>query len=89
MSARCHCCGGVPDTNDTIPRYCRFCRANCRLVASALILRAEGCPFLNGKKPPVVMIPTGVRTGVVATGTMYDDGSFEWRGRRRRNVPGG
>lgn len=98
MIARCHCCGGTPDTYDTTPRYCHVCRSGCKLVAVATILRGPTCPFLKGKTPPVIPLPQygppltkeePVRTGVVATGTMYSDGSFEWRGRRRRNVPGG
>lgn len=93
-AARCHCCGGVPDIHDTSPRYCHVCRDGCKLVATATILRCAACPFLNGRKPPAITVPppksaSAPERAQRALGTKIADDSFEWRGRVRRNVPGG
>lgn len=104
MSTRCHCCGAVPDTMDTTPRYCWLCRSGCRLVAVARILRGPCCPFLKGRTfrpspspPEAVREPTseargpgeGIQRVALAASSDLAPGEFLWRGRVRRNVPGG
>ncbi len=66
------------------------------MMAVAKVLRGPLCPFILRRGsmihyvpslPPEMPMPP--RTGIVATGSVFSDGTFEWRGRRRRNVPGG
>lgn len=94
--SRCHCCGAQPDPHDTTPRYCNLCRDGCRLVAVATILRGSLCPFLRGKavlarEPLIVEVPTTLTriTTQLQTPAVPGAETFEWRGRHRRNVPGG
>lgn len=78
------------------PRYCATCRAGCTLVAKATILRGPNCPFLKKYAPGLeargIRVPVqhaeDVRSGVLATGLPHES-EFTWRGRVRRNVPGG
>lgn len=84
MSDLCHCCGGPADTRRGVLRYCHLCRSGCTLVEKDRILRGPSCPFV-AVVPSNEMV-TRMRTGFYIAPREED---FWWRGRMRRNVPGG
>lgn len=92
---RCHCCGNEPDDHATAYRYCAACRVGCRLIAVDTLSRGTSCPFLRERaaskqRPPIEpkREPVVAREGLLSTG-LPGSTDFWWRGRARRNVPGG
>lgn len=75
----CHCCGRPTDLVESDPRFCGYCRKNCVLVGTMKILRGRACPFLRGMSPELPPEPH----------LPVEPDTFFWKGRWRRNIPGG
>jgi hypothetical protein len=83
MRNYCICCGSRLAAPVDVPHpRCRACMQDCRMVSQEKMLRGQQCPFMLRRG-------SAAGAGWPRPPRAVGVDSFEWRGRLRRDVPGG